>query len=568
MNYIEKFNYWKAYKDLDKEILEELLKIENDENEIKERFSNDLEFGTAGLRGMIAAGSDRMNIYTVRRTTQGLAMFINEDKESNGNGVAIAYDSRHKSKEFAKEAARVLAGNGIKVYLFDELKPTPMLSFAIRHLGCISGIVITASHNPAIYNGYKAYGDDGAQIGPEIANKVISKINSLDFFKDIKIAEENSPLINYIGQEVEDAFLSIVKAQQIIPDAVEKVADSFKVVYTPFHGTGNKPVRKIFDMIGLKNVFLVKEQCEPDGDFPTVKSPNPEEKDGFKLAIDLAKEKDVDLIIGTDPDCDRVGVVVKNSQSEYIVLTGNQTGALLTEYILSQRTALGKMPRAPFVIKTIVTTGIIDAIAKNYDVTMMECLTGFKFIGELIKQHDENGDMSYVFGFEESYGYLPGTYARDKDAVAASMLIAEMAAFYNLNGMTLYDALIKMYEKYGFYYEGVKNIYKKGIDGIKEIQDIMKTIRDNPYLEINGTKVAALRDYKTGVRKDFFSGEETSTDLPSSNVLYFELEDNSWVVLRPSGTEPKLKIYTGVCAKSMEIAKLKSEALINALSID
>lgn len=563
MNYLEKYHHWLSYENIDTELKEDLLSVANDENEIKERFAVDMSFGTAGLRGIISAGTNRMNIYTVRRATQGLALYLLDQTIENPS-VAIAYDSRHKSAEFAKEAARVLAGSGITAYLFDELKPTPELSFAVRHLGASAGIVVTASHNPAKYNGYKVYGDDGCQIGPVEAEAITAKINSLDFFEGIKMADDNSDLIISIGREIEEAFLQNVQAQQINPDAVKKAADDFKVVYTPFHGTGNKPVQEIFRRIGLVNVYPVEAQCVPDGAFPTVKSPNPEDKEGFCLAIELAKEKQSDLIIGTDPDCDRVGVIIRDKNGEFVPLTGNQIGALLCEYILSQRTAKGTMPKNPFVIKTIVTTQIIKAIAENYNATMFECLTGFKFIGELIRNNDENGNMSYVFGFEESYGYLAGTYARDKDAVVASMLIAEMAAFYSLQDKTLYDALQDLYVKYGYYHESTKSIFKEGLDGAEQIVKMMSNVRANIPTAIAGLNVLAYRDYQTGLRHDMTTGNEQAVRLPKSNVVYFELENDNWLVLRPSGTEPKIKLYAGIKAESKQTAQELADKLICA----
>lgn len=563
MTYMDKYNEWINYKSLDSELREELESIRNDEAEIKERFGAELAFGTAGLRGVIAAGTNRMNIYVVRRATKALAMYL-KDQGTPDPKVVIGYDSRHKSDVFANEAAQTLTRYGIKVYLFSELKPVPEVSFATRYLNCAAGIMVTASHNPAKYNGYKVYGDDGCQIGPEIADVILEKINSMSLFEEFD-SPVNEELLVKIGEDIENEFLNAVLKQQINPDAVKKAADSFKIIYTPFHGTGYKPVMKAFNAIGLKNVYTVSEQCIPDGDFPTVKSPNPEDKEGFSIGIEMAKKLNVDLILGTDPDCDRVGIVVKNSEGEYVTLTGNQTGALLCEYILSQRTEKNTMPENPFVVKTIVTTDIIRNICQNYGVTMFECLTGFKYIGELIKNHEENGNMHYVFGFEESYGYLAGIHCRDKDGVVASMLIAEMAAYYSLQGKTLYDALVDLYNKYGWHKEGVYSIVREGLEGASEIKKAMTKVRENPPKALAGLNVLALRDYDSKIRKDILTGNESALDLPKSNVLYFELDGGMWAVLRPSGTEPKLKIYVGAKADSAENAELLSENIIKEL---
>ncbi|MDP4132381.1 MAG: phospho-sugar mutase [Bacillota bacterium] len=560
MDYLKKYGEWLKYDKLPEDIKLELTNLKDNENEIKERFGADLSFGTAGLRGVISAGTNCMNIFTVRRATKGLALYIIDAKIENPS-VVIGYDSRHKSDEFAKEAANTLSQYGIKVYLFNELRPVPEVSFATRYLKCTAGIMITASHNPSKYNGYKVYGSDGCQIGPEIADIVTDKINNLDLFGESP-KPVNESLINMIGEEIEDEFLKAVLSQRINAEASEKAGESFKIVYTPFHGTGYKPVMKAFKAIGLKNVYPVEKQCIPDGDFPTVKSPNPEEKEGFELGIKMAKELDVDLILGTDPDCDRVGIVVKNGEGEYVNFTGNQVGALLCEYILSQRKAKGTMPKNPFVVKTIVTTDIIRDICKNYGVTMFECLTGFKFIGELIKEFDEEGEMSYVFGFEESYGYLAGTHARDKDGVVASMLIAEMAAYYSLNNKTLYDALVDLYNKYGWHQEGILNIVREGLDGAEQIKASITKVRTNAPREIAGFEVIALRDYSLQKRHNFKDGKTEDLKLPKSNVLYFELEGGMWVVMRPSGTEPKLKIYVGTKAESKEKAKELSDNIL------
>ena len=553
MTYSEKYQEWLHHDNLDQDLKDELLSINGNDAEIKERFMNDLEFGTAGLRGVIGAGTGRMNRYTVCRATQGIAEYVKQNGEEQ-KGVVIAYDCRHKSDFFAMEAAKVLAANGIKAYLFDELRPTPELSFAVRHLGCAAGINITASHNPKEYNGFKAYGPDGGQIANAFADTVIRCIDSIGYFDGIRTMDENAAkeqgLLQIIGREVDDVFLQKVFAERIDPEAIEAGRD-LKIIYTPFHGAGNKSVRKILSMCGFTNVMVVKEQEAPDGDFPTVESPNPENKEGFTIAIKMAKKEGVDLIIGTDPDSDRVGVVVKNGD-DYAVLTGNQTGALLGDYILSQRRAKGTMPHDPFLVKTVVTSEMIRSVAKEYNVEVMETLTGFKFIAEKIKEYDDTDKKRYVFGFEESYGYLIGTYARDKDAVVATMLIAEMAAYYSQKGMNLYEALQALYEKYGYYTESVKNIYRTGVDGVAEIRAMMEKVRKNIPTEMNGLKVLAYRDYDADKRVDLVTGCEAALGLPKSNVLYFECGNGTFAALRPSGTEPKFKLYFSAYGKTRE----------------
>lgn len=571
MSYMEIYRYWLQSDVVDDETKQELRAIGNDEKEIEERFYTNLAFGTGGLRGIIGAGINRINKYTVRKATQGLASYINEQgEEAKKRGVAIAYDSRYGSPEFAMESAKVLAANGIKAYVFEELRPTPELSFAVRELECIAGIVITASHNPAKYNGYKVYWEDGGQLPPESADAVLAAINRIEIFKDVKVMDEKQAkeqgLIEMIGEEMDNKFLAKVKEQSINPEVVAQVADDFKIIYTPFHGTGNKPVRKILEMIGLKNVLVVKEQEQPDPAFSTVKSPNPEEKEGFAIAIEMAKKEDVDLIIGTDPDCDRAGIVVRNKEGEYVTMTGNQVGVLLTEYILSQKKAKGTLPANGVVIKTIVTSEMAREVAKAYGVEIIDVLTGFKFIGEKIKEFEESGNRKqYIFGFEESYGYLAGTYARDKDAVVASMLIAEMAAWYKSRNMSLYEAMLELYDKYGVYMEDLQSIVLEGKSGQEKILSMMKQLREDTPAEINGIQVTALRDYQVGKRYDKLKNTEEDINLPKSNVLYFELEDKSWFVVRPSGTEPKIKIYFSVVGDSIDEAKEKMERLKDAV---
>lgn len=546
MNYTDEYKRWLELAD--DETVKELEFIKDNDEEIKDRFYKTLEFGTAGLRGVIGAGCNRMNNYVVGQATQGLA---NQLIKTNPGGaklsVVIAYDSRHKSDTFAREAAIILAANGIKAYLFEELKPVPELSFSVRYKKADAGIAITASHNPAKYNGYKVYGADGAQLNPELASIVLSEIENTDLFSGIKKCDYDKAvadgMIELMGDEVEDAYLDCVQEQCINPELAKEKGHTLKFVYTPFHGAGNKPVRKILKRIGFDNVVVVKEQELPDGDFPTVESPNPENKEGFKLAIEYAKDCGADLIVGTDPDSDRVGILVKNESGEYVTFTGNQVGALLTEYILSSLKERGELPGDGYVVKTIVTTNIIKAMCEAYSVEMKEVLTGFKFIGEKIKESEETGIGRYLFGFEESYGYLKGTYARDKDAVVATMLIAEMALYYQEKGSSVFEQMNKIYEKYGYYREEVKSVTMEGIEGLDKIKAIMEEIRKNPPETVAGKKVIAVRDYQSSVRRDIESGSTEKILLPASNVIYLELEDNNNFVIRPSGTEPKIKLY-------------------------
>ena len=526
----------------------ELESIKDDDAEIKDRFYKTLEFGTAGLRGVLGAGINRMNEYVVGQATQGLA---NQLIKTNGKdadlSVVIAYDSRHKSDVFAKEAAQILAANGIKVYLFEELKPVPELSFSIRYLKTTAGIAVTASHNPAKYNGYKAYGSDGAQLNPELATIVLDEIGKTDIFTGVKKMDFEQAIdqgmIVMIGDEVEEAYLDEVQKQCVNPELAKEKGDTLKFVYTPFHGAGNKPVRKILKRIGFNNVVVVKEQELPDGDFPTVESPNPENKEGFKLAIGYAKECGADLIVGTDPDSDRVGILVKNDKGEYVTFTGNQVGTLLSEYILSALAEKDAVPKDGYIVKTIVTTNIIQAICDAYGIEMKEVLTGFKFIGEKIKESEETGIGTYIFGFEESYGYLKGTYARDKDAVVATMLIAEMALYYQENGTSIFEQMDNIYKKYGYYKEEVVSVTLEGIEGLAKIKSTMDRLRENPPEMVAGKKVIAVRDYLTSERVDKLTGENSGILLPKSNVIYLELEDQNNFIIRPSGTEPKIKLY-------------------------
>lgn len=546
MDYIQEYKRW--LDNADAETVAELKAIENDANEIKERFYKNLEFGTAGLRGIIGAGSNRMNSYVVGQATQGLAnQLIKTNPDADEISVAIAYDSRIKSDEFAKVSAAILAANGIKVYLFEELKPVPELSFTVRYKKTTAGIVITASHNPAKYNGYKVYGADGAQLNPELATIVLDEIGKTDMFKDVKTCDLDKAVadgkIVMIGDDVENAYLDCVAAQSINSGLIREKGDSLTFVYTPFHGSGNKPVRKILKRMGFDNVVVVKEQELPDGRFPTVKSPNPENKEGFTIAIEYAKKCGADLIIGTDPDADRVGIIVKNKNGEYNTYTGNQVGAMLTEYILSSLKSRGELADDAYVVKTIVTTNLTKAICDNYGVEMKEVLTGFKFIGEKIKESEETGKGTYIFGFEESYGYLKGTYARDKDAVVATMLIAEMTLWCKENGSSLAEFMDGIYAKYGRYIEYVESVVMEGIDGSEKIAAIMDKLRADTPTSIGGKKVMAVRDYETSVRTEIKSGTTEEILLPKSNVIYLELEDGNNFIVRPSGTEPKIKLY-------------------------
>ena len=569
MDYKEVYEQWIANPYFDEATKEELKSIAEDENEIKERFYMDLEFGTAGLRGIIGAGTNRMNIYVVRRATQGLANYIAKvDKKSQG--VAIAYDSRHMSPEFAQEAALCLAANGIKAYIFETLRPTPELSFAVRHLGCVAGINVTASHNPPEYNGYKVYWEDGAQITPPHDSGIMGEVKAISDWNTVKTMDkaeaEKAGLFEVIGKEVDDAYMAELKKQVIHMDAIQAEGKNLKIVYTPLHGTGNIPARRILKELGFENVYVVKEQELPDGDFPTVSYPNPEAAEAFELGLKLAKEVDADLGLATDPDADRLGVRVKDKNGEYHDLTGNMSGCLLANYEISQRKAVnGSLPEDGALIKTIVTTNLADAIAKGYGVKLIEVLTGFKFIGQQILGFEKSGKGSYLFGFEESYGCLIGTYARDKDAIVATMALCEAAAYYKTQGKTLWDAMIEMYEQFGYYKDDIKSVTMKGIEGLQKIQDIMNSLRQNPPAEFAGHKVVAVRDYKADTIKNLETGEVTPTGLPNSNVLYYELTNDAWVCVRPSGTEPKVKFYYGVKGTSLADADEKSAVMGKAV---
>lgn len=565
MEYRESYEEWLKNPYFDDATKEELRSIADDDNEIKERFYKELEFGTAGLRGVIGAGTNRMNIYTVRKATQGLANYIIKNN-GQAKGVAIAYDSRRMSPEFADEAARCLAANRIKAYIFESLRPTPELSYAVRRLGAIAGINITASHNPPEYNGYKVYWEDGAQITPPHDKGIMDEVKAVTDYNTVKTMDreeaKKAGLYEVIGQEVDDGYIAELKKQVIHQDSINAVGRDLKIVYSPLHGTGNIPARRILKELGFTNVYVVKEQELPDGEFPTVSYPNPEAKEAFELGLKLAKEVDADLVLATDPDADRLGVYVKDTASgDYKVLTGNMSGCLLADYEIGQRKAMYGLPDDGYLIKTIVTSNLADAIAKGYQIGLIEVLTGFKYIGQQILKFETTGKGSYLFGFEESYGCLIGTHARDKDAIVATMALCEAAAYYRTQGKTLWDAMLDMYEKYGYYKDDIQSITLKGIEGLNKIQKIMDTLRENPPTQIGGCQVLKARDYKADTIKDIRTGEVTSTGLPSSNVLYYDLSDDAWVCVRPSGTEPKVKFYYGVKGNSLEDAEEKSSKL-------
>ena len=569
MNYKDQYQFWLEDDYFDAKTKEELKAIANDEKEIEDRFYRELEFGTGGLRGVIGAGTNRMNLYTVRKATQGLANYILK-MGTQDKGISIAYDSRFMSPEFADEAALCMAANGIKAYVFDALRPTPELSFSVRYLGCTAGIVITASHNPPEYNGYKVYWEDGAQVTSPRDIDIINCVKAVTDYHTVKTMDKQAAidagLYITIGAEVDDAFIAELKKQIINPELIKEVADDIKIVYTPFNGTGNVPARRILKEIGFKNVYVVPEQEMPDPKFTTLDYPNPEDPKAFTLALKLAKEVQADIVLATDPDADRLGIYAYDTKSgEYVPFTGNMSGMLIAEYILSQRKAKGLMPENPALVKTIVTTNMADVITKAYDVKLIEVLTGFKYIGEQIKWFEENKTYNYVFGLEESYGCLAGTHARDKDAIVAVMCLCEVAAWCKKNNKTVWDMMVEMYEKYGYFKEDLYTITMKGKDGAEQIAAIMEKLRANPPKEFGAWKVKEMRDYKSGKTVNPETGEEGETGLPTSNVLYFDLSDDSWCCARPSGTEPKIKFYMGVKGSSLEDASVKVTALTDAL---
>ena len=569
MNYKDTYNDWLQNPYFDEATKEELRAVADDEKEIEDRFYRQLEFGTGGLRGVIGAGTNRMNIYTVRQATQGLANYI-ISQNGQEKGVAIAYDSRIMSPEFATEAALCLNANGIKTYRFTSLRPTPELSFAVRKLGCIAGIVVTASHNPREYNGYKVYWEDGAQITPPHDKNIlaeVAKVTSFDLVKTMEKADAVAAgLYQEIDTEIDEAYMEELKKQSIHPEVISEMAKDFTIVYTPLHGTGNIPVRRVLKELGFEKVYVVPEQEKPDGTFPTVAYPNPESPKAFELALALAKKVDADIVLATDPDADRLGVYCKDTKSgNYVSFTGNMSGMLIAEYILKERTATGTMPENPALVETIVTTDMAKVIAQAYGVHLIEVLTGFKYIGEQIRLFEENHTYNYVFGLEESYGCLAGTYARDKDACVAVMMLCEVASWYKKQGKTLWDAMLAMYEKYGYFKEGLETITLKGMDGAQQIQQMMAEAREHLPQQIGDAKVLAVRDYKTDVRYDMTDGSKSATGLPTSNVLYYELEDHSWCCVRPSGTEPKIKFYFGVKGTSLSDAEAKLDSLQKAM---
>lgn len=570
MGYKENYESWLNNPYFDEDTRKELQSIAGDEKEIEERFYMDLEFGTAGLRGVIGAGTNRMNIYTVRKATQGLANYIC-NVGAQKKGVAIAYDSRRMSPEFADEAALCLAANGIKAYVFESLRPTPELSYAVRKLGCTAGINITASHNPPEYNGYKVYWEDGAQITPPHDTGIMDEVKKVTDYATVKTmtleAAKEAGLYQVIGADIDDPYIAELKKLVLHQDCIDAVGADMKIVYTPLHGTGNIPVRRVLKELGFKNVYVVPEQELPDGNFPTVSYPNPEAAEAFELGLALGEKVDADLILATDPDADRLGVYVKDSKTgEYHSLTGNMSGCLIGDYVIGQRKAInGSLPKDGAFIRSIVSTNMADAIAEHYGIALIEVLTGFKFIGQKILEFEQTGKGTYLFGMEESYGCLTGTYARDKDAIVASMTLCEAAAYYKTKNMTLWDAMLAMYEKYGYYKDDVTSITLKGIEGLAKIQEIMNTLRDNAPAEIGGYKVTAVRDYKKDTITDTATGAVKPTGLPSSNVLYYEMTDGAWVCVRPSGTEPKVKFYLGVKGTSLEDAETKSEELSKAV---
>lgn len=565
MDYLQKYNEWLNNELFDNDTKNELLKIKDDDEEIKDRFYKDLEFGTAGLRGIMGAGTNRMNKYTVTKATQGLANYILK-QGGKDKGVAIAFDSRNMSPEFSKQAALCLNANGIKTYRFSTLRPTPELSFAVRQLGCIAGIVITASHNPSEYNGYKVYWEDGAQIVAPKDKEIIEEVNNVKSYSEIKYIDEtdakNKGLYNEIGEDIDNEYMDVLEKLVLNKDVINKSGKDMKIVYTPLHGTGNIPVKTILKRLGFKNVYVVPEQELPDGNFSTVSYPNPEDAKAFELALKLANKVDADIVLATDPDADRLGVYAKDSKTgEYMPFTGNMSGLLIAEYELSQKREKNLLPNNGALIKTIVSSNLADAIAKEYNVKLIEVLTGFKYIGEQIKLFEQTHEYEYLFGFEESYGCLIGTHARDKDAIVAVMALCEAAAYYRDKGLTLWDQMMNIYEKYGYYKEGLISITMKGIEGSEKIKAILEKLRSNPPKKIGDYDILANRDYSIGKIINYVESKECLSNLPKSNVIYYDLADEAWCCIRPSGTEPKIKFYMGVKGKNMEDANKKLEDL-------
>ena len=569
MSYMDELNFWLNDDYFDQKTKDELLAIRNNEAEVEDRFYKELEFGTGGLRGVIGAGTNRMNVYTVRKATQGLANYIIK-RGTQSKGVAIAFDSRRMSPEFSDEAARCLAANGIKAYIFESLRPTPELSFALRTLGCTAGIVVTASHNPPEYNGYKVYWEDGAQVTAPIDKDIITEVQAIKDYHTVKTMSredaEKAGLYQVIGKEIDDKYMAELKKQIIHPDVIQEMADDIKIVYTPLCGTGNKPVRRILSELGFKHVYVVPEQENPDPNFTTLDYPNPEDPKAFTYALRLAKEKDADIVLATDPDADRLGVYAKDTKTgEYVAFTGNMSGMLIAEYILREKTATGAMPENPALVTTIVTTNMTKPITEAYGVKLIEVLTGFKFIGEQIKFFEQQHTYEYMFGFEESYGCLVGTHARDKDAIVAVMALCEAAAYYKKQGLTLWDQMVNIYEKYGYYREGLKSITLKGVEGVAKIKEMLDNLREHTPEKFGDFTVLSARDYDRDVIVDMKTGEKKPTGLPKSNVLYYDLNDGAWCCARPSGTEPKVKFYMGVKGTSFDDAQTKLAALSDAV---
>ena len=570
MDYKAKYEQWCQDPIFDQNTKEELKAIAGDEKEIEDRFYKDLSFGTGGLRGVIGAGTNRMNVYTVTKATQGLANYIKK-QGGEDKGVAIAFDSRHMSVEFSEKAALCLNANGIKTYRFETLRPTPELSFALRELHCIAGIVVTASHNPPEYNGYKVYWEDGAQITAPKDKEIIAEVNAVTDFASIKMMDraeaEEKGLFHVIGKEIDDRYMEELKKLVLSPDVIKEMADSLKIVYTPLHGTGNLPVRRVLKELGFTQVQVVPEQELPNGDFPTVSYPNPEDPKAFALALELAKKTDADLVLATDPDADRLGIYAKDSKTgNYMPFTGNMSGLLIAEYELSTRKETGRLPKDGALVTTIVSSNMAEAIGKEYGIDVIEVLTGFKYIGEQIKFFEQDHSHTFLFGYEESYGCLVGTHARDKDAVVAVMALCEAAAYYKKQGLTLWDQMLKIYEKYGYYKETLVSVTMKGVDGAEKIQSILKQMRENPLKQIGDYKVLAVRDYDADTRLDMETGKVTATGLPKSNVLYYELEHDAWCCVRPSGTEPKVKFYMGVKEEGLTQAEHALEGLKEAMT--
>ncbi|MED1673132.1 phospho-sugar mutase [Pallidibacillus thermolactis] len=570
MNWKEIAEKWLNFDGLDQQLKDHLNKVKNDEKALEELFYKNLEFGTGGMRGEIGPGTNRMNIYTVRKASFGLAQYLlSKGEESAKRGVVISYDPRYKSSEFALEVAKTVGKLGIKAYLFKELRPTPELSFAVRHFGAAAGVMVTASHNPPEYNGYKVYGDDGGQLPPKEADELISYVNQVENELSLEVADEadllENGLLQYIGEEVDDIYLDYVQKIQLNREVIEKVKNDFKIVFTPLHGTANKLIQKGLKMFGFQNVTVVKEQEHPDPNFSTVQSPNPEEHAAFELAIQYGKEINADILLGTDPDSDRLGVAVKNNQGEYIVLTGNQTGAIMLHYLLSQKKEKGILPENGIVLKTIVTSEIGRAIAESFGLKTLDTLTGFKFIGEKIKEYKQTGEYQFQFGYEESYGYLIGDFVRDKDAIQAALFVTEVAAYYKAQEKSLYDALLEIFEEYGYFKESLESLTLKGKDGAEQIAKILEDFRENPPKEVAGKTIVAVEDYKTSIRKEFSNGKLSPISLPKSNVLKYFLEDGSWFCVRPSGTEPKCKFYFSVVGQSLKDSEEKVNRLQTAV---